>query len=72
MSRPAESRAFTARTGTVVQRRVVTLSTCLDAHAAYQVWRRLQTFEVRMAQQCASAAALATALRAHPDVVAVH
>jgi cystathionine beta-lyase/cystathionine gamma-synthase len=72
VSRPAESRAFTARTRTVVQRRVVTLGTCLDAHAAYQVWRRLQTFEVRMARQCASAAAVAAALRAHPDVVAVH
>ena len=54
-----------------VQRRVVTLGTCLDAHAAYQVWRGLQTFEVRMARQCASAAEVAAALRAHPDVVSV-
>jgi cystathionine beta-lyase/cystathionine gamma-synthase len=70
VSRPAELRAFTARTRTVVQRRVVTLGTCLDAHAAYQVWRRLQTIEVRMARQYASATAVAAALPAHPDVVA--
>ena len=54
-----------------VQRRVVTLGTCLDAHAAYQVWRGLQTFEVRMTRQCASASAIAAALAAHPDVVSV-
>ena len=56
-----------------VQRRVVTLGTCLDAHAAYQVWRGLQTFEVRMTRQCASASASASSDRLssrspHPDV----
>src|SRR4051794_29159793 len=50
-----------------VQRRVITLGTCLDAHAAYQVWRGLQTFEVRMTRQCASAAAVAEALRGSPE-----
>src|SRR3954466_6563964 len=54
-----------------VQRRVVTLGTCLDAHAAYQVWRGLQTFEVRMTRQCASAAAVAEGLRGSPEVVDV-
>jgi cystathionine beta-lyase/cystathionine gamma-synthase len=54
-----------------VQRRVVTLGTCLDAHAAYQVWRGLQTFEVRMARQCATAARIAAELAGHPDVVSV-
>src|SRR3954451_4183183 len=31
-----------------VQRRVITLGTCLDPHAAYLVWRGMQTFDLRM------------------------
>ena len=50
---------------------MVSLGTCLDAHAAYQVWRGLQTFEVRRNRQCASAAAVAAALRGSPEVVDV-
>ena len=38
-----------------VQRRVITLGTCLDPHAAYLVWRGLQTFELRMARSNATA-----------------
>jgi cystathionine beta-lyase/cystathionine gamma-synthase len=54
-----------------VQRRVVTLGTCLDPHAAYLVWRGMQTFEVRLARSNATARALADALTAEPDVVSV-
>src|SRR4051794_470741 len=39
-----------------VQRRVVTLGTCLDAHAAYQVWRGLQTFGGGVGRRGAGAA----------------
>ena len=38
-----------------VQRRVITLGTCLDPHAAYLVWRGLQTFELRLARSNATA-----------------
>ena len=38
-----------------VQRRVVTLGTCLDPHAAYLVWRGMQTFELRLARSTATA-----------------
>jgi cystathionine beta-lyase/cystathionine gamma-synthase len=50
---------------------VVTLGTCLDPHAAYLVWRGMQTFEVRLARSNATARALADALTAAPDVVSV-
>ncbi len=52
-----------------VQRRVVTLGTCLDPHAAYLVWRGMQTFDVRLERSNATARALAEALAAAPDVV---
>jgi cystathionine beta-lyase/cystathionine gamma-synthase len=54
-----------------VQRRVITLGTCLDPHAAYLVWRGLQTFELRMARSNQTARALASALAARDDVVGV-
>jgi cystathionine beta-lyase/cystathionine gamma-synthase len=54
-----------------VQRRVITLGTCLDPHAAYLVWRGLQTFELRLAQACSTARALAEALAGRADVVRV-
>ena len=54
-----------------VQRRVVTLGTCLDPHAAYLVWRGLQTFELRLARSNATAPRLAAALVARDDVVSV-
>jgi cystathionine beta-lyase/cystathionine gamma-synthase len=34
-----------------VQRRMITFGGCLDPHAAFLVWRGLQTFEVRLARQ---------------------
>ncbi len=54
-----------------VQRRVITLGTCLDPHAAYLVWRGLQTFELRMARSNETARALAGALSGRDDVVGV-
>jgi cystathionine beta-lyase/cystathionine gamma-synthase len=54
-----------------VQRRVITLGTCLDPHAAYLVWRGLQTFELRLARSGATARALAAALSGRDDVVSV-
>lgn len=54
-----------------VQRRVITLGTCLDPHAAYLVWRGLQTFELRMARSNETARSLARALSARDDVVGV-
>jgi cystathionine beta-lyase/cystathionine gamma-synthase len=56
---------------TRVQQRVITLGTCLGAYEAYLVWRGLQTFRVRMAQQTATAGALAAALSEREDVVRV-
>ncbi|HEX8104852.1 MAG TPA: aminotransferase class I/II-fold pyridoxal phosphate-dependent enzyme [Solirubrobacteraceae bacterium] len=50
------------------RRRVVTLGTNLDPHAAYLLVRGLKTFEVRMERQTASALALARALEALDDV----
>ncbi len=41
-----------------VQRRIVTFGACLDPHAAYLVWRGLQTFEVRMQRWVATAGRL--------------
>ena len=54
-----------------VQRRVITLGTCLDPHAAYLVWRGLQTFELRLSRSNATARELAIALTARDDVVSV-
>jgi cystathionine beta-lyase/cystathionine gamma-synthase len=54
-----------------VQRRVVTLGTCLDPHAAYLVWRGMQTFELRLARSNATAKKLAAALAARSDVTSV-
>jgi cystathionine beta-lyase/cystathionine gamma-synthase len=54
-----------------VQRRVITLGTCLDPHAAYLVWRGLQTFELRLARSNVTARGLASALAARDDVVSV-
>ena len=54
-----------------VQRRVITLGTCLDPHAAYLVWRGLQTFELRLSRSNATARELAFALAAREDVVRV-
>jgi len=54
-----------------VQRRVITLGTCLDPHAAYLVWRGMQTFELRVRQSNETAKALAAALVQCEDVVGV-
>jgi cystathionine beta-lyase/cystathionine gamma-synthase len=55
-----------------VQRRIITMGTNLDPHAAYLVWRGLQTFEVRMERQCRTAARLADCLAEHPLVERVY
>ncbi len=54
-----------------VQRRVITLGTCLDPHTAFLVWRGMQTFELRMRQSIATARRLAQTLSEHRDVVGV-
>ncbi len=54
-----------------VQRRIVTLGSCLDPHAAYLVWRGLQTFDLRLARSTATARTLAATLATHADVVDV-
>ncbi|MBA3338843.1 MAG: aminotransferase class I/II-fold pyridoxal phosphate-dependent enzyme [Geodermatophilaceae bacterium] len=54
-----------------VQRRIITFGACLDPHAAYLVWRGLQTFDVRMARSTATALAVATALEDRADVLSV-
>ena len=54
-----------------VQRRVITLGTCLDPHAAYLVWRGMQTFDLRLRQSNATARRLAARLAGHPDVADV-
>jgi cystathionine beta-lyase/cystathionine gamma-synthase len=54
-----------------VQRRVITLGTCLDPHAAYLVWRGMQTFDLRLRQSNATARTLAAALAGRDDVVDV-
>ena len=51
-----------------VQRRIITFGACLDPHAAYLVWRGLQTFEVRMARSTATALEVASALEQRSDV----
>jgi cystathionine beta-lyase/cystathionine gamma-synthase len=42
-----------------ILRRLITFGGCLDAHAAFLVWRGLRTFRVRMAEACRTAAVLA-------------
>jgi cystathionine beta-lyase/cystathionine gamma-synthase len=54
-----------------VQRRIVTLGTCLDPHAAYLVWRGMQTFDLRLSRSNATARALAATLASMTDVIAV-
>jgi cystathionine beta-lyase/cystathionine gamma-synthase len=54
-----------------VQRRVITLGTCLDPHAAYLVWRGMQTFDLRMERSHRTARALAEALAGHDEVLQV-
>jgi cystathionine beta-lyase/cystathionine gamma-synthase len=60
-----------AETVTEVQKRVITFGGCLDPHAAFLVWRGIQTFELRLARSCATAAELADRLAVHPEVVSV-
>lgn len=58
-------------TVTEIQKRIITLGTSLDPHAAFLVGRGLKTFEVRLERQCRSAAEVADALAARDDVVSV-
>jgi len=58
-------------TVTEIQRRMITFGGCLDPHAAYLVWRGLQTFDVRLARASETALALAQRLESHPEVTAV-
>jgi cystathionine beta-lyase/cystathionine gamma-synthase len=51
-----------------IQRRVITFGGCLDAHAAFLVWRGLRTFEVRVATACDTTAQLAALMADHPGV----
>lgn len=55
-----------------IQRRVITFGTNLDPHAAFLVWRGMQTFDVRMERQSASASALADAVAGHHVVERVY
>ena len=54
-----------------VQRRVVTLGTCLDPHAAFLVWRGTADLRAAPGPSSATARALAAALAARDDVVSV-
>jgi len=54
-----------------VQRRVITFGGCLDPHAAFLVWRGLQTFQLRLRRQCETARAVATWLESRDDVAGV-
>lgn len=54
-----------------VQRRIITFGACLDPHAAYLVWRGLQTFDVRMARSTETALAVAMSLEKREDVSTV-
>lgn len=54
-----------------IRLRVVTFGGSLDPHAAYLLWRGLQTFELRVREQSTTAAALAAWLAERPDVGAV-
>jgi cystathionine beta-lyase/cystathionine gamma-synthase len=58
-------------TVTDVQRRMITFGGCLDPHAAFLVWRGLQTFEVRLARASATARELAERLGDNSEVAAV-
>lgn len=60
-----------AETITEIQRRMITFGGCLDPHAAFLVWRGLQTFDVRLERACATARLLGERLRGHPEVEAV-
>ncbi|MFC0540512.1 trans-sulfuration enzyme family protein [Kutzneria chonburiensis] len=60
-----------ADTVTEVQKRVITFGGCLDPHAAFLVWRGIQTFSLRLERSCATASQLATRLAANPEVVSV-
>ena len=48
------------------------LGPCLDTDACYRLWRSLETLELRVRAQCATAETLAHRLNAHPAVTAVH
>jgi cystathionine beta-lyase/cystathionine gamma-synthase len=50
---------------------MITFGGCLDPHAAFLVWRGLQTFEVRLARAGATARALAERLGDNSEVAAV-
>jgi cystathionine beta-lyase/cystathionine gamma-synthase len=54
-----------------IRLRVVTFGGNLDPHAAYLLWRGLQTFELRVREQSRTAAALARWLAQRPDVASV-
>lgn len=54
-----------------IQRRIITFGGCLDAHAAFLVWRGMRTFRVRLQESCLVAAQLATALDEEAEVTAV-
>lgn len=54
-----------------IQRRIITFGGCMDAHAAFLVWRGMRTFRVRLQEACLVAGQLAEALAAEPDVTAV-
>ena len=60
-----------ADTVTEVQKRVITFGGCLDPHAAFLVWRGIQTFALRLERSCATASRLAARLAANPEVVSV-
>jgi cystathionine beta-lyase/cystathionine gamma-synthase len=49
-----------------IQRRVVTLGTCLDPHAAFLVARGLHTYELRLGRQAEAAASIARRLEDSP------
>ena len=54
-----------------IQRRMITFGGCLDPHAAFLVWRGVQTFTVRLAEACRSAAEVAGTMAEEPGVTAV-
>ncbi|MEV4312343.1 aminotransferase class I/II-fold pyridoxal phosphate-dependent enzyme [Actinocrispum sp. NPDC049592] len=58
-------------TVTEIQRRMITFGGCLDPHAAFLVWRGLQTFDVRLERSSATALKLAQRLQDHPGVESV-
>jgi cystathionine beta-lyase/cystathionine gamma-synthase len=58
-------------TVTEIQRRMITFGGCLDPHAAFLVWRGLQTFDVRMERAQATARKLAARLERNSGVETV-